>query len=154
MDLARNLKIESVGRLPLSEAVCAAPDQSVREAVAQMQKERRGCLLICEDKKLTGIFTERDLLRRILAERRSLATPLRECMTPNPVSVNLQECVGAALRRMEEGGYRHLPVVNGHQEPVGILSVKKIVRYLVEHFPSVVYNQPPCTPKFQNPDGA
>jgi predicted transcriptional regulator len=44
---------------------------------------------------------------------------------------------------MEEGGYRHLPVVDECSRVVGILSVKRIVHYLVEHFPNTVYNLPP-----------
>ncbi len=48
---------------------------------------------------------------------------------------------------MEEGGYRHLPVVVD-DKPVGILSVKRIVHYLVEHFPATVYNLPPYSQAF------
>jgi CBS domain-containing protein len=44
---------------------------------------------------------------------------------------------------MEEGGYRHLPVVDQAGRPLGVLSVKRIVHYLVEHFPSTIYNLPP-----------
>jgi CBS domain-containing protein len=44
---------------------------------------------------------------------------------------------------MQEGGYRHLPVVNEVGRPVGVLSVKQIVHYLVEHFPTTIYNLPP-----------
>jgi predicted transcriptional regulator len=44
---------------------------------------------------------------------------------------------------MQEGGYRHLPVIDDANHPIGILSAKRIVHYLVEHFPSAVYNQPP-----------
>ena len=51
---------------------------------------------------------------------------------------------------MEEGGYRHLPVVVDDR-PVGILSVKRIVHYLVEHFPATVYNLPPDAPTLNHP---
>jgi CBS domain-containing protein len=64
-------------------------------------------------------------------------------MTFDPVVVRAKESVGTALRRMQEGGYRHLPVVDEAGQPVGMLSVKHIVRYLVEHFPSTIYNLPP-----------
>ena len=49
----------------------------------------------------------------------------------------------AALSKMQRGGYRHLPVVDERGRPVGILSAKHIIRYIVEHFPAVVYNHPP-----------
>ena len=64
-------------------------------------------------------------------------------MTRNPVTVGRKETISAALRRMEEGGYRHLPVIDECSRVVGILSVKRIVHYLVEHFPNTVYNLPP-----------
>jgi CBS domain-containing protein len=64
-------------------------------------------------------------------------------MTPNPEQVHPKDSIAAALRRMEEGGYRHLPVVNEWGQPLGVLSVKQIVHYLVEHFPTTIYNLPP-----------
>jgi CBS domain-containing protein len=64
-------------------------------------------------------------------------------MTPDPVVVHPKDPIRVALRRMEEGGYRHLPVVDDRGYPLGILSVKRIVHYLVEHFPSTIYNLPP-----------
>ena len=51
--------------------------------------------------------------------------------------------IAAAVRKMEVGGYRHLPVVDGLGRPTGILSVKRIVHYLAEHFPATIYNLPP-----------
>ncbi len=143
MDLARNLKIDSVSRLHPTGARQVRPEQTVAEAVELMRKERVGCLLVCEGPKLVGIFTERDLMRRVLAAGRPLTLPVRDCMTPDPVIVRPKEPVAAAVRRMEEGGYSHLPVVDEAGRPVGVLSVKRIVHYLVEHFPQAIYNLPP-----------
>ena len=76
-------------------------------------------------------------------------------MTPDPVVVDEKESIRAAVRRMEEGGYRHLPVIGETGKPVGILSVKRIVHYLVEHFPATVYNLPPDPDAFpKEADGA
>ena len=143
MELARNLKTDSVSRLQPTEPRRVAPQQTVAEAVALMRQHRVGCLLVCEGDTLVGIFTERDLLRRVLAASRPLTEPVSSCMTPDPVTVNPKESISAALRRMEEGGYRHLPVVDHAGQAVGVLSVKRIVHYLAEHFPDTVYNLPP-----------
>jgi CBS domain-containing protein len=143
MDLARNFMVDSVSRLHPSAPWHVTPDQTVREAVELMRRERMGCLLVCKDDRLCGIFTERDLLRRVVAVGKSLDTPVSECMTSTPAIVDPREAVSAALRRMEEGGYRHLPVVDNTGKPVGVLSVKRIVHYVVEHFPRAVYNLPP-----------
>jgi CBS domain-containing protein len=143
MDLARNLKVESISRLRPTPPRQVKPLQTVAEAVALMRHLRVGCLLVCEADRLLGIFTERDLLRRVLAEHRPLSMPVAEVMTPNPVTVHPKQAIGVAIKLMEEGGYRHLPVVDEKGKAVGILSVKRIVHYIVEHFPGTVYNLPP-----------
>ena len=143
MELAKTLKIESVSRLNPGPPLRVSPHQTLADAVALMRKERVGCVVVCEGERMVGIFTERDLLRRVLATGKPLTMPVAECMTANPVVVHRKEPVAAAVRCMEEGGYRHLPVVDEAGNLVGLLSVKRIVHYLVEHFPSTVYNLPP-----------
>jgi CBS domain-containing protein len=143
MDLAKNLKIDSVSRLNPAPPLQVSPTQTVAEAVALMRKEKIGSILVCQDNQIQGIFTERDLTRRVLAEGKPLTMPVGQCMTPHPMVVHPKDPIAAAVRRMEEGGYRHLPVVNDAGRPVGILSVKRIVHYLVEHFPTTIYNLPP-----------
>jgi CBS domain-containing protein len=143
MGLSKNLKVDSVSRLNPAPPLCMRPDQTVAEAVEVMRRERVGCLLVYVESQLVGIFTERDLLRRVLAAGKPLTTPLVECMTQDPVTIHPKESIAAAVRCMEEGGYRHLPIVDDAGQPVGVLSVKRIVHYLAEHFPSLVYNLPP-----------
>jgi CBS domain-containing protein len=144
MELARNLRVDSVCRLHPTPPWRVRPEQTVAEAVALMRQQRVGCLLVCEyGGRLVGVFTERDLMRRVLAAGLPLAVPVAMCMTRDPVVVNPKEPIGAAVRRMEEGGYRHLPVVDQAGQPLGVLSVKRIVHYLAEHFPSTIYNLPP-----------
>lgn len=143
MDLAKSLKIECVCRLNMSPPVTLSPRDSVRQAVGLMQQHGIGCVVIVVEGKVSGIFTERDLLKRIVAAGKPLSITLSECMTAHPVTVRTTDPIGVAMRRMTDGGYRHLPVLDEHDRPVGVLSVRRIVRYLVEHFPQTVYNQPP-----------
>ncbi len=155
MELARNLKTDSVSRLQPTPPHAVSPAQPVADVVELMRKQLVGCVLVCDGPKLIGLFTERDLLRRVLAPGRPLSTPVRECMTANPVTVKPKESVSAALKRMDEGGYRHLPVVDEAGKVVGVLSVKRIVHYLVEHFPATVYNLPPDPNNVpRSPEGA
>jgi CBS domain-containing protein len=155
MELARNLKVESVSRLHPTAPLRVVPAQTVAEAVRLMRENRVGCLLVCRDDRLVGIFTERDLVRRVLAAGLPLSAAVADCMTPDPVTVGPKEPIGAAVRRMEEGGYRHLPVVDDAGRPLGVLSVKRIVHYLAEHFPGTVHNQPPDPASFPTaPEGA
>jgi CBS domain-containing protein len=143
MELARNLMVESVSRLSLVPPLCLEPEHTIHEALDHMRRAGVGYVLVCRLGLLVGIFTERDLLRRVLAPARSLQLPLAEVLTAPVVVVSPRESIAMAIRRMQEGGYRHLPVVDPAGKPIGLLSSKRIVHYLVEHFPSTICNLPP-----------
>src|ERR1700730_15608210 len=143
MNLAKNLKIDSVSRLNPSAPLQVGPTQTVAEALDLMRRDGVGCLLVCQQDQVLGIFTERDLMRRVLAAGKPLTVPVSKCMTPNPVVVHAKDPIAAVVRKMEVGGYRPLPVVDEMGRPTGILSVKRIVHYLAEHFPATIYNLPP-----------
>jgi len=154
MELSRNLRIDSVSRLDPSPPRAIDVAAPVADAVRLMREANVGCLLVTANERLVGIFTERDLLTRVLARGASLNTPMRECMTANPVTVSPKDPVRTAVRRMEEGGYRHLPVVGENGCPVGILSARQVVHYLVEHFPALIFNQPPDPKQYpESPEG-
>jgi CBS domain-containing protein len=108
-----------------------------------MQASQKGCALVCEDKTVLGIFSERDFMKRVLAAGEDLDAPVSRFMTADPVTTPQSASVGSLIRIMYKGGYRHVPVVDSRSRPVGIVSVKRIVQYLVDHFPSAVYNLPP-----------
>jgi CBS domain-containing protein len=155
MELSRDLKVDSVSRLDPTAPRAVAADDTAADAVAAMREWNTGCLLITEFGRVVGIFTERDLLVRLLAPGKSLDTPMRACMTPNPVTVSPKDSVRTAVRRMQKGGYRHLPVVDESNRPVGVLSARRVVHYLVEHFPGLVFNLPPEPDRYpQSPEGA
>lgn len=108
-----------------------------------MRDAHAGYILVVDDGRLVGIFTERDLVKRVLPRAASFEESIGSYMTPNPVTIRGSDSVGWAIRTMYRGHYRHLPVVDEQGRPVGILSVKHIIHYLVEHVPSAVYNLPP-----------
>lgn len=143
MELTRNLRVDSVSRLEPTPPLTVEVGQPVAQAVELMRRENVGCLLVCRDGQLAGLFTERDLMYRVLGLGKPLTTPVAEVMTPDPVTVLPKDSIRSAIRRLQHGGYRHLPVVDDDNRPVGVLSVKRIVHYLVEHYPTAVYNLPP-----------
>ena len=143
MELSRNLKVDSVSRLYPTPPREIEAHRPVSDAIEVMRRDGVGCLLVTESGRLVGIFTERDLLTRVLAVGKILSVPVQDVMTRDPVTVQPKDSIRTAVKRMQNGGYRHLPVVDDRDRPSGILSAKRIVRYLVEHFPETVYNQPP-----------
>ncbi len=117
-------------------------DQSIADAVQAMRAHSHGSAMVCRDGKLTGIFTERDLMKH-LAAGKSLDQPVASVMTVGPRTVALEDALMTVIQLLDEGGYRRLPVVNSSGSPVGIVDVKSVVHFLVEHFPKAVYNQAP-----------
>jgi CBS domain-containing protein len=155
MELTRNLMVESVQRLRPTPPRRIEAHRPIDDAIDIMRTERVGCLLVTEEGLLVGVFTERDLLRRVLAVGKPLSDPLRDVMTENPVTVQLRDSISTAISRMQQGSYRHLPVVDEANHPIGILSSKRIVHYLVEFFPGTIYNQPPEPQRYpDSPEGA
>ncbi len=142
MNYQMNLVVDTVLQaFPLSP-LCTVPETSIREAFETLRTQRRGCLLICHDQRLVGIFTERDALR-LMAGGTDFDQPISGVMQKPVSTVWHDETVGDAVARMSEGGFRQLPILNDAREPVGILTVTSILRYLVEYFPGVVYTLPP-----------
>jgi CBS domain-containing protein len=99
------------------------PDATVQEACRCMRERRVGAVLVTEDdRSLVGIFTGRDAVHRVLAEGKNAArTVLSEVMTRDPTVLPPRQSAIEALRLMEGGHYRHLPVMNDGKV-VGIVS--------------------------------
>jgi CBS domain-containing protein len=88
------------------------PDEPVSVAVARMAQQGVGAVPIVEGGELVGIFSERDVIRRVLAAGRAPErTPLREVMTADPVTAHVGETRASAILKMNQVGCRHLPIV-------------------------------------------
>ena len=140
MKLREVLNTTKVGQLTLKAVPILASGDSIGEAADQMRSHSHGSALVCDAGKLVGVFTERDLLR-VIASGRSLSDPISEVMTATPRTVTSDDKLHTVIQLLDQGGYRRLPVVDHKGAPVGIVDVKTVSHFLVEHFPSGVYNQ-------------
>lgn len=129
----------TVGEMTLTGYPVLAPGIPVIEAVKEMRATRHGSALVCEDYGLVGIFTERDFLRTI--NNGNVEKTLGDVMTKNPTTVSKDDSLLAAVKLMDQGGYRRLPVVDADGNPAGVLDVKTVSHFIVEHFPEAIYNQ-------------
>ena len=150
MDIELNLHAETVDRTNPVAPLCVPPLTPVRRVLALLRDENRGAVLVCRQTTLVGIFTERDALR-LMACGAGLDEPDERFMTRQPITVDAEDTVACAIRKMSAGGYRHLPVLADDGQPSGVVKVSGIIRYLVEHFPKTVYNQPPLSPAGAQP---
>lgn len=109
----------------------ASPTDSVEEAVSLMASNHVASLLITQQERLIGIFTERDLLNRVAAEGlMPKEVTLEAVMTPNPETLSVQESLDAAIEMMAGRGYRNVPILDADQRPLGVLRVRQVIGFL------------------------
>ena len=121
---------DRIADLKLSAPIVLAPESTVREAVEEMRRKRRGCVFVERQGDLVGAFNERNLLTRVLrADRDPETTALSEVMSPVPVQLHPEDPPAFAVHCMVSRRLRHLPVVS-EGALVGFLSVRNILAYL------------------------
>ncbi len=149
--ITEDLLTENLDRLKIKKPVCVAPTDNVEEVIIGMGQRNHGCVLVKDGEQLVGIFTERDVVRRVVGKVDPKTTMVRDVMTPDPEAVMFHDTLAHALNKMTVGGFRHVPLVDNQHRPVGVVSVKDIVHIIVEHFPKRVLNVAP-DPVVRNPD--
>lgn len=119
-------------------ALTLSPDVTVSAAATQMAQRNIGAVMVAENDRLVGIFTERDALYRVIARGLDVhTTPLAAVMTPHPHTVEPTRTYGYALVMMQENGFRHAPVTKDGR-PVGIVSSRNAMDPELEEFASEV----------------
>jgi len=138
-----NIDSDTVRETHASPPLYVQRSDSVRQVLEKLRTNKTGSAFVLEQGRLAGIFTERDTLR-LMANGGDLDQPVEKVMTANPITVNEDDSVAVAIRKMSQGGYRRLPIVDEKGQPSGAVKASGILRYLVEHFPQSIYNLPPA----------
>jgi CBS domain-containing protein len=127
----RSLMEDAVSVLKPQRAVTLPATATVRQAIQTMLACDIGALLVVgDDGRLLGIFSERDLLTRVADPAVDYTErPVGEFMTPDPETVRPTDTLAFALHKMDLGGYRHLPVLKDGQ-PLGMISVRDMLRHI------------------------
>ncbi len=119
-------------------------ERSAQDALVMMQQQQTSCILITEREKLSGIVTERDIVRKGLASDKGLSEiPLSEIMSKDPQAFQPEDSIAFVLNAMHTGGYRHVPVVDEQYHPIATVSVRDLVAFIVDNFTDEVVNLPP-----------
>ncbi len=135
---------EPLSKVPRRPTLILPISASIADAIRAMNESRVGVTLIVDNGKLAGIFTERDVLRKVALAHMDLEkTPVLKVMTADPFMLPEHCSIAFALHHMSVEGYRHLPLVKDDRTPVGVVGVRDIVAYLVELFPESLLNIPP-----------
>jgi CBS domain-containing protein len=125
-----SLMTETVTALSPRPPATVPLDALLGQAVQLMMDEGVGAVLVVGPAgELVGILTERDFLSKVAGHPDFSALPVRDFMTPGPEAVAPTDTLAFALGKMDAGGYRHLPVVDGGR-PVALVSVRDILRHV------------------------
>lgn len=131
----------------LGPVVACARHDTVRQAIEAMQQRRIGYVLVVEQDRVLGIFTERDVLTKVAGRDVDIdRVAVGQLMTPNPECLGVDDELVYALNQMSLGGYRHIPLLDDDGHPTGVVAMRHIVDYLVSLFPRDVLNLPPAPP--------
>jgi len=116
------------------EPITVPGSATVAEAARLMKEKKIGAVMVVEEGKLIGVFTERDALFRVVAEcRDAQTTRVSEVMTRNPQTIRPDKAFPDALNIMHAGGFRHVPVVEDGR-PIGMISARDALGPELEDF--------------------
>ena len=125
-------------------ALTVSPSTTLAETIRLMQLERRACVLILDNGRLAGIFTERDILMKIAGQPLDLIhTPVSASMTPDPFTLPDDANVAFALSKMVLEGFRHIPLVDDDGRPTAVVSMRNLIEDLGEIYSRELLTIPP-----------
>jgi CBS domain-containing protein len=148
----RSEPLSALGRhVPLTVEAGARLD-----AVLDAMRGARGdCALVVRDGRLVGIFTERDVLLKVLGRAVDPATAVDALMTPDPVTLEPEATIRDAIALMDQGGFRDVPLVDPDGRLQGLVRQQDILAYVAEAFPEEILNLPPRPhQRMEEPEGA
>jgi CBS domain-containing protein len=142
-DAPHRARQDSVTQLETDDFFCVRPDTPLSEAIEQMKRDEGGCVIVCEEASgIVGIFTERDLLNKIVGQQVDMNSAISEWMSPAVETLTTDATIGDAVNVMNDKSYRNIPLVKDGQL-IGSISVFDIITYLAESYPKETMNLPP-----------
>ncbi len=152
MSLESELRQEQVAHLDLSGFSSVASGTSVRDALAQLRADRRNVCLITDTSggksQLKGIFTDRDVLRKVVGSPETLDAAIDSVMTENPITIPPSSSAADALKLMDDNHFRNLPAVDEEGTIVGDMTHQAVIAFLADRYPVEVLNLPPQPDRF------
>lgn len=120
-----------VNLLTGKDLLVANTTDTVQKIVKILQQEKKNCILVYKKKKLVGILSNRDLLRRVAGQYKDLSkVKVESVMTPNPEYVRGEDPIAYVVNKMAMGGYRHVPVLREDGTPLSIVTIQDVLSYL------------------------
>jgi CBS domain-containing protein len=130
-----------ISEMSIPRVICVESDSSIGDSIKIMQKQKIGSVVVKSNEKIVGIVTERDILLKVIGLIKDYETrPISEIMTASPQSLMATDAIAYVLNNMHVGGYRHIPIVDANEKPIGIISIKDVVSWVLDYFPQEITN--------------
>jgi CBS domain-containing protein len=148
------LRASPINAAPFDRSPSLPAATPLGDVVATMQRRRAAAVVLTEDERVSGIFTERDLLNKIVGMGQQDHRPIREVMTPQPRTLSPDDKLADAIRLMTERGYRNIPLVDAVGRHVGMIAARDIMEFLAAQFPQQITRPPAMRPRPESGAGA
>lgn len=148
MTLLQSFHTEPITRLDLSYYCTVPAGTPVTDVIEQMRASKRNCVLVTQENRLVGIFTDRDVLRKVVDRPDLWGNPIEDFMTSTVQKVAADTHAADAMALMDLNQVRNIPVVGANGEVVGNFTYYAVVRFLADTFPADIYNRPPEPKRF------
>jgi CBS domain-containing protein len=140
--ISRRARADKVSAMHTDDYVCIEPTTPLSAAIEAMKKDEGGCAIVCEGESVVGIFTERDLLTKIVGNDVDMQAPVSNWMSPAVSTLTPDATIGDAVSLMNDKSFRNIPLVKDGKL-VGSISVFDVIFYLAESYPKETMNLPP-----------
>ena len=137
------LRASPIAAAPFDRSPSLPTATPLRDVIATMQQRRAAAVVLTEGDQVAGIFTERDLLNKIIGMGQKDHLPIRDVMTPQPRTLRPEAKMADAIRLMTEKGYRNIPLVDTAGRHVGLIAARDIMEFIAAQYPRQVLPTPP-----------
>ena len=135
---------DNISSIGIKKAILKDEDASLQSAIESMQSSHSSCILIINDNKIIGIFTERDVITKVVAKNLDLENEkICNYMTNNPETLHSDDSIAFALNKMTSGGFRHIPIVNTKSKEIYVISMQDIINSIGDFYFDDIVNLPP-----------
>ena len=135
---------DDIFSIGIKKAILKNEDATIESVIKSMQTSHSSCILIVKNNKITGIFTERDIVTKIVARNVDLKNDeICDYMTNNPETLQSDDSIAFALNKMVEGGFRHVPIVHSQSKDIFVISMQDIINSIGNYYFEDIINLPP-----------
>ena len=147
--IAKAIKLtDTISSIGIKKAILKDKDASLQSVIESMQSSNSSCILIINDNKVIGIFTERDVITKVVAKNIDLGNEkICNYMTHNPEILHSDDSIAFALNKMTDGGFRHIPIVHTKSKDIYVISMQDIINSIGDFYFDDIVNLPPKPPR-------